>query len=93
MSRCAPRNSRFAITDVAASFRAMQLVALLTSALAFFDAPPAAKPNPDFNPVVLVCGYVKMPPPSSMRWIRERSSPLTSVIFGLQSSKPQALCR
>ena len=56
MSRCAPRNSRFAITDVAASFRAMQLVALLTSALAFFDAPPAAKPNPEFNPVILVHG-------------------------------------
>ena len=34
----------------------MQLVALLSSALAFFDAPPAATPNPGFNSVVLVHG-------------------------------------
>ena len=56
MCRCAPRISRFAITGDAASFRAMQIVALLSSALAFFDAAPAEKPNPAFNPVVLVHG-------------------------------------
>ena len=33
----------------------MQLVALLSSALAFFDAAPAA-PNPKYNPVILVHG-------------------------------------
>ena len=56
MCRCAPRISRFAITGGAASFRAMQVIALLSSALALFDAAPAAKPNPEFNPVVLVHG-------------------------------------
>ena len=34
----------------------MQIVAMLSSALALFDAAPAARPNPAFNPVVLVHG-------------------------------------
>ncbi len=34
----------------------MQLVALLSSALAFFDAAPAAAPDPKLNPVILVHG-------------------------------------
>ena len=34
----------------------MQIVAWLSTALAFFDAAPAAKPNPELNPVILVHG-------------------------------------
>ena len=56
MCRCARRNSRFAISGGAGSFRAMQLVAVLSSALALFDPAPAAVPNPKYNPVILVHG-------------------------------------
>ena len=34
----------------------MQLVAVLSSALALFDPAPAATPNPEYNPVILVHG-------------------------------------
>lgn len=34
----------------------MQIVALISSALAFFDPAPAAAPNPKLNPVILVHG-------------------------------------
>ena len=34
----------------------MQIVALLSSALAFFDPAPPTAPNPEYNPVILVHG-------------------------------------
>ena len=55
MCRCARPISRFAISVGARSFPAMQIVALLSSALAFFDPAPVVA-NPEYNPVVLVHG-------------------------------------